>query len=114
MAIKKTKAAGQIPQDEHLYQGNCKKVMSGVLVAPTSLITADTSSAARFVGAGCLLRVRVAAATFLAFGDSTLGAVSSSTATGIELNDAGTYLIVAAADYVRTSANVARMEVIAP
>lgn len=109
--LNKTKAAGNIPQAEHLDPANAKKTTGNVLV-PGRLVTADTSAAARYVGKNSLLRIRVTAATFVAFGSDALGAVSVATDPGLELNDAGVYLVTATDDWVRTSAAVARMEIL--
>lgn len=109
--LNKIKAAGNIPQAEHLDNGNSKKVTGDVL-SPGPVITADISAAGVYVGQGSLLRIRVAAATFIAFGDSTIGAVTNATSPGLELNSAGVYLVSATADWVRASANPARVEIL--
>lgn len=106
------KAAGQIPQDEHLSQGNCKKVMDGILVPPASLVTSDISATPAYVGQGNLCRIRISAASYVIFGDDSVSAPDGSEETSLELNSAGVYLVVASADYIAMSAKPERLEVI--
>ena len=92
-------------------RGNTPKVSEGIIVPPKKLITADTTTA-RDVSEANILRVRVTATTYLAFGkDANIPAVTASTQNAIEL-EAGTYLIAVIGDFVRTSLSVARMEVV--
>ena len=112
MSDRKTKAAGQIPQEEHFDVANSKKVTGDVL-APGKLVTADTSAAGRLVGKNSLCRIRVTLTTYVAFGNSnTMAAVTSTTDPGLELFAAGVYLVTATDDFIRTSAAVARLEVL--
>jgi hypothetical protein len=102
----------QIRRLEHLDASESKKVTDAVLV-PGSVITSDSSSAAVLVGIGNLVRIRVTAPTYVAFGPtSTISAVSITTSPAIELYTAGTYLIAASDQFMRTSANPARIELI--
>lgn len=99
-------------QDEYVLSANARKVMNDVLV-PGAVITDNISSGGVAVGKGNLIRIRVAAATFVAFSDDpAIGTVSSTTNPGLELPVAGTYLVVATGKYVRASANAARLEVV--
>jgi len=86
--------------------------MTGDILIPGKLVTQDASAAGVQVGKGKLLRIRVAAATFLAFGKSDIGAVSGTTDPGLELATAGVYLVLATDEYLRCSANPARIEII--
>lgn len=110
-----SKGPEKIRIDEHLDLGSAKgakKVTDSVLV-PGTVITADISAAGVLVGKGNLIRIRISAATFVAFGSSpSMAAVTSSTSPGLELNTAGTYMINATDDFIRASANPARVEVI--
>lgn len=106
------KTAGVIPQDEHLGSGNCKKVMDGILVPPTQVITADISTTATQVGKGNICRIRVTTASFVQFGASTMSAPTGSEANSLELATAGVYLVVASDDFIMMSAKPARLEVI--
>ena len=93
-------------------KGNISKVSEGMLAAPKRLEKLDISTAARIVEDGDMLRIRVTAATFVAFGNSaTMAAPSATTEDAIELPAAGTYLIAITGKYVRASANPARVEV---
>lgn len=104
------KGPNTIVQDEHLDLANAKKVLGDVLI-PGDVITSDASAAGILVGKGNLLRVRVSAATFVAFGsDPSMAAVTNATSPGLELNSAGVYLISCTDDYVRMSVNPARLE----
>ena len=97
-------------QVEHLAEAGAKIVTMGVIV-PGNVVTADTSAAVALVKIGSILRVTVTADTSIAFGDSTLAAVTASTSPAALLGP-GTHLVVATDDYVRTSASVKRLEVI--
>lgn len=111
MAGKLKKSMDAQTQDEFVLSANARKVMSGILV-PGAVI-ADITAAAIKVGAGSILRIRVASATFVAFSENpAMAAPSGATTPGIELNDAGVYLIVSTGTYVRSSANPARVELI--
>lgn len=75
------------------------------------VITGDFTAGAILVGKGSLLRIRVAATAYVAFSESSaLGAVASSTSPALELFTAGTYLVRAREDYMRSSAALARVE----
>jgi hypothetical protein len=100
-------------QDEYVLSADARKVISGILVAG-DVVTSDISAAGVKVGKGSILRIRVGAATFVAFSDDpTIGTVSVTTTPGLELPAAGTYVIVATGIYVRASANAVRLEVVA-
>lgn len=86
--------------------------MTGDVLAPGKVIADNISTAGVFVGKGKLCRIRVTAATFIAFGPAAIGAVSATTDPGLELGVAGTYLVIATEDYIRGSASVARLEII--
>lgn len=105
----------QIQLREHETTMNAKKVSAPVLVQGTvvDLSSVNYSTAAVEVTPGSLMRIRIAAATaYIAFSDdSTLGAVSSSTTPGLEL-EVGTHLVRATAKFMRASANPARVEII--
>lgn len=90
---------------------NTERVTDGVL-APGKVIAQDISAAGVYVKEGSLCRIRVSSATFVAFGLVDIAAVSVTTDPGLELPVAGTYLVVATGDYIRASANAARLEVL--
>jgi hypothetical protein len=97
-------------QVEHIDSAGAKLVYQGCLV-PGQVITDDTSSAARLVGAGSILRIQVGADTYVAFGDDQLGAVTASTSPGLKL-PAGYHTVIATSDWIRTSAALTRLEVV--
>lgn len=75
------------------------------------VLTGDFTAGAILVGKGSLLRIRVAATAYIAFSSlASLGVVSSSTTPALELFTAGTYLVRAREDYLRSSAALARVE----
>lgn len=86
------------------------QAVTGDILAPGRVITSDTSAAGVLVGKGSILRLQVAADTYVAFGESTIGAVSSTTSPGLKLAS-GYYLVCATDDYIRMSANATRLEV---
>lgn len=112
--LKTVKGPNTITQEQHLDSAQAKKVIGDLLVPGTVVPPAtDISAAAIQVGKGNILRIRVAAQTYVAFSaDPALGAVSATTSPGIELNTAGVYLVVATEEFVRASANPARLEII--
>lgn len=89
---------------------NTEKV-TGDVIYPGRVVTDDASAAGVFVGNGSLCRIRVTATTYVAFGISSIGSVSSSTSPGLELT-AGTWLVAASNDYIRSSAALTRLEVL--
>lgn len=97
-------------QIEHLDNAGAKIVTLGVLI-PGDVITSDTSAAGVLVREGSICRIQVSADTYVAFGDSDIGSVSSATSPALKLAS-GYHLVVATSDYIRTSANVTRLEVI--
>jgi hypothetical protein len=112
MAKKYKVAHNDQMQDEYVLSAGARKVMNDILV-PGDVITTDISAGGVAVGKNNLVRIRVAAATFVAFSDdSAIGAVSITTTPAIELPVAGTYLLVATGKYIRASAAAARLEVI--
>lgn len=99
-----------IVQREHQDQAAARKTMGDILV-PGMVITADPSIAPRLVGEGQICRIRVASTVYVAFGNDSLGAVSSTTSPGLEL-ETGTHLVVATGDWIRMSAAPTRLEII--
>ena len=110
MSLKGSKGPSKILQDEHLDEANAQKVVSGILV-PGEVVTDDISSAGVLVKKGSLLRISVSSTTYIAFGASTIGAVSNTTSPGLELQS-GVYLVCATDDYIRASADADRLEII--
>lgn len=91
---------------------NTEKVTGDVL-SQGRVVTEDISAAGVLVGEGKMIRIRVTAQTYIQFGKvSTMGAVTSGSSPALELNTAGTYLVCAEFDYIRASANAARLEVL--
>jgi hypothetical protein len=117
MGDRHTKAAGQIPQDEHFDVADSKKVTDGVL-APGRVVTADISATPILVHKDSLCRIRTTATTYVTFGnpdnagDPVTAAVTSATTPAIELFGAGVFLVTATADFIRASLAVARLEVL--
>lgn len=83
---------------------------TGDILAPGDVITTDASAAGVLVGKGSIVRIQVSADTYVAFGESTIAAVSSTTTPGLKLA-AGYYLVCATDDYLRASAALTRLEV---
>lgn len=111
--IKKLQGAEKINQIEHLDSAGSKIVTEGVLV-PGDVITADASAAPRFVEEGSICRIETSAITYVAFGDDSLAVVGAGTSPALKLLASQVYLVVATADYIRSSVAFARLEVIAP
>lgn len=107
------KSAGKITQDEHLDAAKASKIVDGILVPGevVDLTANDISTAGRLVKTGSLLRIQVAADTYVAFGDSTIAAVDATTSPAIKL-PAGYHLLVSTADFIRASANASRLEIL--
>lgn len=104
-----------INQVEHVASAGAKLVMGGVLV-PGDVLTEDPATAPVKVLAGSILRLQVAADTFVAFGDDPAaaplnGPVGAATSPGLKL-PAGYHLVVATGDFMRTSATPTRTEVV--
>lgn len=78
---------------------------------PGQVITDNLSAGGVFVGSDNILRVIVTADTYVAFGPQSIGAVSSATSPGLLLQ-AGEHYIICADDYVRTSLNPSRVELL--
>lgn len=80
---------------------------------PGEVITDDLSANWVFVGADNILRVEVAADTYIAFltADGGTTAVTASTNPAVKV-DAGYHYIACAAGWVRTSANPTRVELL--
>lgn len=98
-------------QVEHLAEAGAKVVTQGVVV-PGNVVTTDTSTTSVLVKIGSILRIEVTADTYIAFGDEPIAvAVTATTSPAAKLK-AGMTLVVATADFVRTSIAVTRMEVI--
>ena len=102
----------KIEQLQHQDEAGAKKVMGDVLV-PGRVIppTTNISNDPELVGKGNICRIRVAAQSYVAFGDESLGTVSVTTTPGLELA-IGVHLVVATDDFIRMSANPARIEII--
>lgn len=76
------------------------------------VITDNISSAAVKVGASNVLKLHVAADTYVAFSDDpTFGAVSVTTSPAVLL-PAGMHYVLCSGDYVRASANPTRIELL--
>lgn len=112
---KNVRGANEVRQAEHFARANLKKVSNG-LMAPGILQTSDMSVTPLLVRQGSILRVRITAATYIAFSDdpSLLSGVNSSfSATHvIELFTAGTYEIACTGDFAMASSNPARIELL--
>lgn len=87
------------------------KTLSSVLGTPSGLITGDSSSTPQLVGKGNLVRIIFSAKSYVAFGDATASAPSSSTVTAAEVPATTYMLFTATADYLVTSAAPTRCEV---
>lgn len=115
MATKKNRSntVGQevINQNEYLDQTGSKAVTGDVL-APGKVITADASSAGVLVGKGSIVRVQATADTYIAFGPVGIAAVSVATSPGFK-HPGGYVLLNATDDYMRSSAALTRVEVLA-
>ena len=109
--MKKSQSPGKISNERFLDDARSDKVTGDVLCQGT--VITDDLTTARFVGKGSLLRIRVTALTYIACraSDADLsGAVSVTTSPGLELPTAGTYLVTASEDWIKASANPARVE----
>lgn len=80
------------------------------LKIPSKVVT-DNLTAAVLVGKGNILKVHVAADTYVAFGDATIGAVSVTTTPAVLLN-AGMHYVLCTDEYVRVSTNPTRTELL--
>ena len=104
-------------QIEHIDSAGAKMVIGGVLVAGTLIPAAsDISTTPYQVKTGTLLRIQVAADTYVAFGDEPASAplnaaIDATTSPALKL-PAGYHLVVATGDFIRTSANPTRVEMI--
>lgn len=105
------KGPNVINQDEHLDAANARKVTEGVII-PGDVKTDDASAAGVYVGKGNICRIEVTADTYVAFGADAIGAVDSSTSPASKLKS-GISQVVATDDYIRSSAALTRLEVIA-
>lgn len=77
---------------------------------PAKVITSDISAAWVKVGTGNVVRLQVAADTYVAFDDDGVGgAVSVATSPAVKL-EAGYHYVVCQSDYIRASANPTRIE----
>jgi hypothetical protein len=82
------------------------------LKLPGKLVTANISTAAVKVGKNNIIKVHVAADTYMAFSDdAAFGAVSVTTDPGLLLN-AGMHYVICTGEYVRASANPSRIELL--
>lgn len=104
-----------IHQIEHVASAGAKLVMSGALV-PGDVMTDDPSAAPVKVLAGSILRIQVAADTYIAFGDEPAeaplnGVIDATTTPAIKL-PAGYAIVIATGDFMKTSSAPTRVEVI--
>ena len=99
-----------ITQREHLDAAGSRKIAGPILI-PGAVVTDNTSAAPVLVREGNICRIRVSATTYVAFGDDSLGVVDATSSPALELG-AGTHLVAATDDYIRTSAAVLRLEII--
>jgi len=104
-------------QIEHVDSAGAKLTLGGVLVAGTVIPAAtDLSTTPTLVKTGTLLRIQVAADTYVAFGDEPAaaplsGTIDATTSPALKL-PAGYHLVVATGDFIKTSANPTRVEMI--
>lgn len=84
--------------------------VTGDVLGPGEVITDDTSLAGVLVKWGSILRIEAAAGTYIAFGDSAIGAVSATTSPGFK-HPGGFILINATDNFIRSSAALTRLEV---
>jgi hypothetical protein len=114
MVMKKriTQVTGQetINQIEHIEPAGARAVIGNIHCAG-EVVTTNTSAAGVLVGTGSILRIEATAGTFIAFGDSNIGAVDATTSPAFK-HPGGYIMINATADWVRTSAALTRLEVI--
>jgi len=110
--IKKVTGQETLNQIEHIEEVGARAVMGDVL-APGDVITDNASAAGVYVGAGSILRIQAPADTYIAFGESTIAAVDSSTSPGFK-HPGGYVLLNATDDYIRSSAALTRVELINP
>ena len=101
-----------INQVQHCHAAGAQIILGGVLV-PGVVVTADPSAAPILVKSGSILRIQVTTALYLAFGDdpATMSAITSATSPGLYLPP-GMSLVVATEDFLATSANPTRIEVL--
>lgn len=80
---------------------------------PGQVITDDISAGWVFVGVDNLVRVLVTADTFITFAmdNSGVAAVDASTSPAVKLS-AGEHYIICTADYIKSSSNPARVELL--
>ena len=82
------------------------------LKCPAKVVTDNISTAAVLIGKGNIIKIHVAADTYVAFSDdSAFGTVSATTTPAVLLN-AGMHYVVCTGDYVRASANATRLELL--
>jgi hypothetical protein len=108
--VKRLTGSETLNQVEHIDEVGARAVMGDVL-APGIVITSDTSAAGVLVGKGSILRVQATADTYIAFGTDAIGAVSSTTSPGFK-HPGGYVLLNATDDFIRSSANVTRLEIL--
>jgi hypothetical protein len=109
----KSKGRHRIDTGEHLNDAAAKKVIK-IDTVPGRVIPAgtDISAAGEYVARGSIIRILPGALTYVAFGGIAIGAVDVNTTPAIRLENGVTYMLVATDDYIRTSANPTRIEVI--
>lgn len=83
------------------------------LNVPGKVLTDDLSSAYIEVGETNILRLEIAVDTYVAFDNKTIGGiVSVTTSPAVKLVGAGVHYVVCQCDYVRTSVNPVRIELL--
>lgn len=97
-------------QIEHIDKVGARAVIGDVL-APGTVVTADISAAGVLVRKGSIVRIQAPADTYIAFGESTIGAVSITTSPGFK-HPGGYVLLNATDDYIRASAAATRLEIL--
>lgn len=108
--LKNNQSPARINNVEHVDLPGAKATMD--VLAPGTVITSDISAAWVKVGLSSIVRIQVAADTYVAFGDdSTAGVVDSSTSPAIKLA-AGYYLLRATGEFIRASLNASRIEIL--
>jgi hypothetical protein len=108
---KRKNLAGSETLNQITYLDNIgSKAVTGDILAPGDVITANTSTAGVLVGKGAILRVEATSGTFIAFGASDIAAVNGTTSPALK-HPGNFALICATDDYIRTSAALTRLEI---
>lgn len=105
-----TRGLDKIQQLEHALEHKAKAVTHGVLSPGDVIDITNITTQGVEVKKGSLLRIMVNGNVVVAFGDASIGAVSSSTSPSL-LIESGTFHVRATDDYIRAdSAMVTRIE----